>query len=222
MGMLDDRIAVVTGGRGGVGRAVCERFKAEGAIVYAGDLSDGGSVGGDAPAGSFLPLDVTDEAAVMAGFAQVRDTHGRLDILVNAAGIEIEETIETTTLDQWNRIFAINVTGTFLTSKHALPLLRESEGHASIINFGSYDGFIASNYLWAQRTCGLSADDCVIIARNSFEACFVPDEQKAAYIDALRKYCDERFSLTSNAGDFLSDIKHYFVLGKRKPDKQEL
>ncbi len=149
MGMLDDRIAVVTGGRGGVGRAVCERFEAEGATVYAGDLSDGGSVGGDAPAGSFLPLDVTDEAAVMASFAQVRDTHGRLDILVNAAGIEIEETIETTTLDQWNRIFAINVTGTFLTSKHALPLLRESEGHASIINFGSYDGFIADPELAA-------------------------------------------------------------------------
>ena len=76
MGMLDDRIAVVTGGRSGVGRAVCERFEAEGAIVYAGDLSDGGSVGGDAPAGFFLPLDVTDEAAVTAGFAHVRDTHG--------------------------------------------------------------------------------------------------------------------------------------------------
>jgi NAD(P)-dependent dehydrogenase (short-subunit alcohol dehydrogenase family) len=48
MGMLDDRIAVVTGGGGGVGWAVCERFETEGAIVYAGDLSDGGSVGGDA------------------------------------------------------------------------------------------------------------------------------------------------------------------------------
>ena len=53
----------------------------------------------------------------------------------------------------------------------------------------SYDGFIASNYLWTQRTCGLTPDDCVIIARNSFEACFVSDEQKAAYIQTLADYC---------------------------------
>jgi len=132
MGMLDDRIAVVTGGRGGVGRAVCERFKAEGAIVYAGDLSDGGSVGGDAPTGSFLPLDVTAEAAVMAGFAQVRDTHGRLDILVNAAGIEIEETIETTTLDQCNRNLAIHVTGTGLGLYLSYNLALKMNGTLSI------------------------------------------------------------------------------------------
>ncbi|MEM8991447.1 MAG: SDR family oxidoreductase, partial [Pseudomonadota bacterium] len=65
-----------------------------------------------------------------------------LDILVNAAGIEIEKTIEETSLDDWDRIFAINVTGTFLTCRAALPLLRRSAG-ASVINFGSYDGFIA-------------------------------------------------------------------------------
>ncbi|MEZ5775261.1 MAG: SDR family NAD(P)-dependent oxidoreductase [Hyphomicrobiaceae bacterium] len=53
-----------------------------------------------------------------------RAAQGRLDILVNAAGIEIEKTIEQTSLADWNRIFAINVTGTFLVSKHALPLLR--------------------------------------------------------------------------------------------------
>ncbi len=136
---------MVAGGRGGVGRAIRKRFEAEGAIVYARDLSDGGSVGGDAPAGSFLPLKVTGEAAVMADFAHARDTHGRLDILVNAAGIESE----TTTLAQWNQIFAINFTGTFLTSKHALQLLRKSEGDASIINFGSYNGFIADPELAA-------------------------------------------------------------------------
>ena len=71
---------------------------------------------------------------------------GKLDILVNAAGIEIEKTIEDTSLDEWNRSFAVNVTGTFLTSKHALPLLRKATENgttASLINFGSYDGFIA-------------------------------------------------------------------------------
>ena len=149
MGMLDDRVALVTGGRGGVGRAVCDRFRREGATVYAADLSDGGSLGdhGDAP-GEFVRLDVTSEDEVVAAMRHIHDAHGRLDVLVNAAGIEIEETIEDTTLDQWNRIFAINVTGTFLTSKHALPLLRASD-HASIINFGSYDGFIADPELAA-------------------------------------------------------------------------
>ena len=65
---------------------------------------------------------------------------------MNAAGIEIEKTIEDTTLEEWNRSFAVNVTGTFLTSKYGLPLLRkgaEKGKNSSIINFGSYDGFIA-------------------------------------------------------------------------------
>jgi NAD(P)-dependent dehydrogenase (short-subunit alcohol dehydrogenase family) len=77
---------------------------------------------------------------------QVRSDQGKLDILVNAAGIEIEKTIEETTLEEWNQSFAVNVTGTFLTSKHALPLMRaaaQNGASASLINFGSYDGFIA-------------------------------------------------------------------------------
>ena len=69
-------------------------------------------------------MDVTREEQVAAVMDTVREESGQLDILVNAAGIELEKTIEHTTLDEWNRSFAINVTGTFLTSKHALPLLR--------------------------------------------------------------------------------------------------
>ncbi len=141
--ILKDRVALVTGGRGGVGRAICERFEAEGAHVYAGDLSEDGSFDAvdDAP-GAFVQLDVTNEASVVAAMQRVRTEHGRLDVLVNAAGIEVEATIEETSLEQFNHIMAINVTGTFLTSKYALPLLRQGS-NASIINFGSYDGFIA-------------------------------------------------------------------------------
>ena len=156
MGTLNGRIAVVTGGRGGVGRAVCERFEAEGATVYAADLDPVGSLGdADAP-GRFLQLDVADEASVKSALATVEHAHGRLDVVVNAAGVEIEHTIEETTLDQWNRLFAVNVTGTFLVSKHALPLLRQAVSQnggggtgSAIINFGSYDGFIADPQLAA-------------------------------------------------------------------------
>ena len=148
MGTLDGRVALVTGGRGGAGRAICERFVAEGATVYAADLSDGGSVGTDGAAGEYLRLDVTSESEHVAAMAAVDAAHGRLDVLVNAAGIEIEKTLDDTSLDDWNRIFAINVTGTFLASKYALPLLRRSD-HASIVNFGSYDGFIADPGLTA-------------------------------------------------------------------------
>lgn len=148
MGTLDGRVALVTGGRGGTGRAICERFAAEGAAVYAADLSDAGTVGAGGAAGEYLRLDVTSEAETVAAMAAVDAAHGRLDVLVNAAGIEIEKTLDDTSLDDWNRIFAINVTGTFLASKYALPLLRRS-AHASIINFGSYDGFIADPGLTA-------------------------------------------------------------------------
>lgn len=147
-GMLTGRVALVTGGRGGAGRAVCQRFIDEGAHVYAGDLTDGGSIGESDAVGEFLRLDVTSEAEVQAAIATMDADFGRLDILVNAAGIELEQTIEETSLEQWNRIMAVNVTGTFLTSKYALPLLRKSD-HASIINFGSYDGYIADPKLAA-------------------------------------------------------------------------
>ena len=96
--------------------------------------------------GQYVALDVADEAAVKAAMAHIEAQVGKLDILVNAAGIEIEKTIEDTSLEEWNRSFAVNVTGTFLTSKHALPLLRKATENgttASLINFGSYDGFIA-------------------------------------------------------------------------------
>lgn len=146
---LRGKVALVTGGRGGVGRAICERFAGESAVVYAADLSATGSLTDEPDDGStFIRLDVSSEDDAKDAMVQIGVEHGRLDVLVNAAGIEIEHTIEETSLEDWNRIFAINVTGTFLVSKYALPLLRKSSG-ASIINLGSYDGFIADPRLAA-------------------------------------------------------------------------
>lgn len=136
------RVALVVGARGGIGRAVVERLVREGATVYAADLADPS----DGDPGHPVLLDVTDEADVERVMESIAEADGRLDILVNAAGIELEKTVEDTTLAEWERSFAVNVTGTFLTCKHALPLLRTAAARgvsASIVNFGSYDGFIA-------------------------------------------------------------------------------
>ena len=139
---LAGRVAVITGGSGGIGRAICKRLHEEGADVYAADLVDQA----DSEVQQ-VKHDVTVEQSAIDLMQFIKSRHGRLDILVNAAGIEIEKNIEETTLEDWNRIFSINVTGTFLTSKYALPLMRPNGG--SIINFGSYDGFIADPRLAA-------------------------------------------------------------------------
>ncbi|WP_282605409.1 SDR family NAD(P)-dependent oxidoreductase [Pelagibius sp. Alg239-R121] len=145
MTRLSGKTAFVTGGAGGIGSAICSRFAKEGAQVVAADLT-----AEEAPSGniSSLRYDVTNEEDAKMAFETLLERWGKLDILVNAAGIEIEKTIEETSLEEWNRIFAVNVTGMFLTSKYALPLLRRSAG-ASVINFGSYDGFIADPGLTA-------------------------------------------------------------------------
>lgn len=144
---LTGKTALVTGGRGGIGRAIVARFIREGATVYAADLTAQVSLAEHDDDGSqFVEMNVAEETAVQSAMSQIAEERGQLDILVNAAGIEIEKTIEETSLEEWNRSFAVNVTGTFLTSKYALPLMRaaaQSGPSASIINFGSYDGFIA-------------------------------------------------------------------------------
>ncbi|MEM7208628.1 MAG: SDR family oxidoreductase [Pseudomonadota bacterium] len=136
---LAGKVAYVTGGCGGIGRAICARFAKEGAQVFAADLNDSDQL---ADGITYVHHDVTQEQSAIDAMQSVESKAGKLDILVNAAGIEIEKTIEDTTLQEWNQSFAVNVTGTFLTSKYALPLMRKSDA-GSIINFGSYDGFIA-------------------------------------------------------------------------------
>lgn len=142
-GRLDGKRAVVAGGAGGIGSAISRRFIEEGADVIVLDIGED-----PGPPASYRHVDLTSEDQLHDAAAWAGRKWDRLDILVNSAGMEIEKSIENTSLEEWNRIFAVNVTAIFLACREFLALLKQS-GTASIINLGSYDGFIADPALAA-------------------------------------------------------------------------
>ena len=135
---LDGRTALVTGGASGIGEAICRVFSAAGAAVTVADvdLSRAEALSRELPGARAHACDITDESAVRTMLA----AHPRLDILVNNAGIGLVGGVEETETDDFQRLFRVNVEGTFLVTKHAIPLLIAS--HGSIVNIGSVAGLV--------------------------------------------------------------------------------
>ncbi len=133
---LQGRRALITGATGGIGRAVAAALRAEGVRVALLDRDAPATHGLAAELGGLaVPADVTDEAQVAASVASAAAALGGLDLLVGCAGISgpVGTELERTSLDDWNRVFAVNVTGAFLVLKHALPLLRRSDAAAAVL-----------------------------------------------------------------------------------------
>jgi NADP-dependent 3-hydroxy acid dehydrogenase YdfG len=132
---LHGRIAVVTGASRGVGRATAARLAALGAVVVAGarDRSELDALAADVEGVRALPLDVRDPASVRRFADVVHAEHGPVDVLVANAGIGVFGPVETTSLDDWDRVFDVNVRGTFLTVQAFLPDLRRRRGHVVIV-----------------------------------------------------------------------------------------
>lgn len=147
VGCVEGKIAVVTGGASGIGRACVERLAREGAMVVIADLQDdlgralAGNVGEDGGRAEYRHLDVTDEAIWIELYTGIRERYGRLDILVNNAGIGIAGPITHLSLADWRRQTSVNLDGVFLGVKHAIPLMAENGG-GSIINMSSSVGLI--------------------------------------------------------------------------------
>jgi 3(or 17)beta-hydroxysteroid dehydrogenase len=138
-GRVEGKVAIVTGGASGIGAETARRLAALGAQVTLTDVNEAGGVavakeiGG---AAAFIDHDVSDEDQWRRVLEDVRRRHGRLDVLVNNAGIVVAATIEDTTLEQWRLIHAVNAEGVFLGCKHAIPAMRASGG-GSIVNISS-------------------------------------------------------------------------------------
>jgi 3(or 17)beta-hydroxysteroid dehydrogenase len=140
-GRLAGKVALVTGAASGIGRATAALFHAEGAKVAATDRNEAGLAELGADADLVLAQDVTDEARWSAVVGEVVAVFGRLDILVNSAGIGVLGNIETTTLTDWRKVNAVNVEGTFLGCREAVRAMKETGG-GSIVNLSSVAGII--------------------------------------------------------------------------------
>ena len=141
-----DRVVLITGAASGLGKGCAAHFIEAGATVV---LTDRKHKAGEAFAAelgeraSYMPLDVTEEARWVELLPDIEQRHGRLDVLVNSAGIGMMGSVEDTSLETFRLIHAINVEGTFLGCKYALPLLRKgaaAAGDAAIINVSSVAG----------------------------------------------------------------------------------
>jgi NAD(P)-dependent dehydrogenase (short-subunit alcohol dehydrogenase family) len=137
-GRLAGKITLVTGAASGLGEAIARRFVAEGARVIVADIDEAGGRKVAASLGSqarFEPLDVTSEESWQRALGAAQSAFGRLDVLVNNAGVTTVGSIESLTLQQFKDMLDIDLIGVFLGCKHVAPLMRPKGG--SIINMAS-------------------------------------------------------------------------------------
>jgi 3(or 17)beta-hydroxysteroid dehydrogenase len=137
---LQDRIVLVTGAMGTLGSAMCKAIEAAGGTAIRSDLPGRGTVD--------IALDVTSEEAWRAAVAQIGKTHGRLDGLVNNAGIGTPGDVEQTPFSEWRKVMAVNADGVFLGCKYAMPLLAKSKA-PSIVIISSASGIVGGANLAA-------------------------------------------------------------------------
>ena len=139
MGRLQGKVAIITGALGGIGRADARLFAAEGARLVLTDVTERGATEFLAELGEghrFLAHDVSSEDDWVRVIAEAESAFGRLDVLVNNAGLMTLGTITDTSLADWRRVHAVNLDGVFLGCKHALPAI-ERAGGGSIVNISS-------------------------------------------------------------------------------------
>ncbi|HEU4370940.1 MAG TPA: glucose 1-dehydrogenase [Methylomirabilota bacterium] len=159
---LAGKVALISGGARGMGAAEARLFAREGARVVLGDVlqaegraveSDVAAKGGDA---LFVPLDVTREADWERAVALTEQRFGKLDVLVNNAGVGAAGRVEDTTVEAWDRVMEINAKGVFLGTRAAIPAMRRAGG-GSIVNISSQLGLVGMDDSSPQYTASKGA-----------------------------------------------------------------
>jgi NAD(P)-dependent dehydrogenase (short-subunit alcohol dehydrogenase family) len=167
MGRLENRVALVTGAASGIGAACALRFAREGARIAGLDVADPpasawAEVAKAAPEASFSRVDVRDEASVERAVAGAWDRFGRLDAVVNAAGVASGGSVDVVDAAEWDRVLDINLKGTFLVSKHAFRRMKQQRS-GSIVNLASIEGLEGFEF---QAAYNASKGGVVLLTRN--------------------------------------------------------
>lgn len=141
---LDGKVCVVTGGARGIGRAIASGLKDAGALVVLADIDlDGAQRSGEEIGADAVQLDVTDTASIELAFGTVVERYGRLDVLVNNAGVVRNESATDTADAAWRTVMSVNLDGVFYCCRKAAQLMLK-QGGGSIVNVASMSGSIAN------------------------------------------------------------------------------
>ncbi|MBH81732.1 MAG: 3-beta hydroxysteroid dehydrogenase [Gammaproteobacteria bacterium] len=142
MDRLANKIALVTGGASGLGKGIAQRFVDEGATTFITDVAEQGPAVAESLGASFLNQDVRSEDEWQQVIAEIVDQHGRLDVVVNNAGIFSSCPVDETPLEDWQRVMDVNLTGVFLGCKYAVRHMKQNPGgpSGSIVNLSSVVG----------------------------------------------------------------------------------
>jgi NAD(P)-dependent dehydrogenase (short-subunit alcohol dehydrogenase family) len=167
MGRLEGQVALITGAGSGIGAATAARFAAEGASIAGLDIAKPADdawaeVSASAPGTAFYEADVRDEAAVKAAVDAAVERFGRMDALVNAAGVVGFGSAHVLEVEEFERVVDINLKGSFIVAKHVIPTMLE-QGSGSIIHIASVEGLVGIS---GQLAYNASKGGVVLMTKN--------------------------------------------------------
>lgn len=175
---LKDRVAIVTGGARGIGQAISELFAKEGATVVIWDLLDGqdvaDTINADGGKAEFHKISVTDKEAVEANAAAVAEKHGKIDILINNAGITRDKSFLKMSDADWDSVIDVNLKGVFLCTRAVVPYMK-AQNYGRIVsaasNVGIMGNFGQTNYSAAKAgVIGMTRTWAIELGKNGITA----------------------------------------------------